>query len=143
MHDSKTTTRQTAWPRWAKSLATLLIIGAVSVLIWSQLPRGSYPTDLTRIGSGQPALVLAYDMNYAGGMAVMELLNSIRDEYAQKVDFLVAHLGMADGEAFASLHGASDGSVLLFGADGKPIGTLHQPQSAEEIRQALDKAFGL
>ncbi len=127
---------------WTRFLITLLIIGGVSSFIWTQLPGGAYPTDLSRIGSGQPTLVLAYDMNYAGGMAVMELLNEIRDDYDGKVDFLVAHLGMPDGQAFADKHGASDGTVLLFTSDGKPGGKLYQPQSVDALRQALNDALG-
>jgi hypothetical protein len=128
---------------WTKFLITLLIIGGVGGFIWTKLPSGAYPTDLSRIGSGQPTLVLAYDMNYAGGMAVMELMNEIRADYAGKVDFLVAHLGMAEGQAFANKHGASDGTVMLFTGDGKPGGKLYQPQSVDALRQALNDALGL
>jgi len=142
MSGSKTKTQPARWPRWSRLLVTLLIIGAVGSLIWSQLPRGAYPTDLSRVGAGQPALVLAYDMNFASGMAVMELMNAIRADYAGEVDFLVAHLGMPDGQAFASRHGAGDGTVLLFSADGQRIQSLRQPQTVDELRQALDAAFG-
>jgi hypothetical protein len=127
---------------WTKFLITLLIIAGVGGFIWTQLPSGAYPTDLSRIGSGQPTLVLAYDMNYAGGMAVMELMNEIRADYAGKVDFLVAHLGMADGQAFADKHGVSDGTVILFNGDGTPDGKLYHPESVEVLRQALNDALG-
>jgi hypothetical protein len=142
MSDSNTTTQPTRWSRRAKLFITLLIIGAVLSLVWSQLPRGAYPTDLSRVGEGRPALVLAYDMNYASGMGVMELMNAIRADYAGEVDFLVAHLGMPDGEAFARQHAAGDGTVLLFSADGRRVSTLRQPQTADALRQALDEAFG-
>jgi hypothetical protein len=32
--------------------------------------------------------------------------------------------------------------VLLFAADGRRVGVLHQPQSADELRRALAQAFG-
>ena len=128
--------------RWRKRLLTILFIAGVSSFIWSQLPDGGYPTDLTQIGSGRPVLVLAHDSNYTGGMAVMDLMNEIRHDYAERVDFLVAHLGMADGQEFARRHGARDGVVLLFSPDGPNVGALHQPQSIDELRQALNQAFG-
>lgn len=143
MIDNNINSAQKGLSRSAKLLVSLLIIAVLGGFIWSQLPRGAYPTDLSRVGSGQPALVLAYDMNYAGGMAVMELMNDIRADYAGKVEFLVAHLGMEDGQAFARLHDAGDGSVLLFNAEGKSVGTLHHPKSVDALRQALDKAFEL
>lgn len=128
--------------RWRKRLFTILFIAGVSSFIWSQLPDGGYPTDLSQIGSGRPALVLAHDSNYTGGMAVMDLMNEIRHDYAERVDFLVAHLGMADGQEFARRHGARDGVVLLFSPDGRNVGALHQPQSIDELRRALNQAFG-
>lgn len=143
MKNDKPSARHAAWPRWSKWLLTLLVVAAVGSLIWSQLPRGAYPTDLSRVGAGKPALVLAHDANFAAGMAVMELMNVIRDDYAGEVEFLVAHLGMQDGHAFASRHAARDGSVLLFSADGELVDTLHQPQTVDALRQALAQAFGL
>lgn len=143
MKSDNPTARHAAWPRWSKWLITMLIMAVVGSLIWSQLPRGAYPTDLSRVGAGKPALVLAHDANFAAGMAVMELMNVIRDDYAGKVEFLVAHLGMQDGQTFASRHAARDGSVLLFSAEGELVGTLHQPQTVDALRQALAQVFGL
>lgn len=143
MKNDNPSARHAPWPRWSKWLITLLIMAAVGSLIWSQLPRGAYPTDLSRVGAGKPALVLAHDANFAAGMAVMELMNVIRDDYAGEVEFLVAHLGMQDGQAFARRHAAGDGSVLLFSAKGELVDTLHQPQTADALREALAQAFGL
>ena len=132
-----------AWTRWRKRLLHLVAWAALGGFIWSQLPGAAYPTDLSRIGAGRPAVVLAHDSNFAGGMAVMELLNTLRSDYDGEVEFLVAHLGMADAREFASHHSASDGTVLLFAADGRRVARLHQPQSSGELRHALDQAFGL
>lgn len=129
-------------PRWRKRLFTVLFIAGISSFIWSQLPDGGYPTDLTQIGTGRPSLVLAHDANYAGGMAVMELMNAIRGDYEERVHFLVAHLGMADGQEFALRHGARDGVVLLFSDDGRNVGVLHQPKSVDELQRAMREAFG-
>jgi hypothetical protein len=139
----QTSRRAGARPKWQKFLLTLLVLAGVGGFIWSQLPSGSYPTDLSRIGGGRPALVLAQDSNYSGGMAVMELMNEIRGDYAERVEFLVAPLSMADAQAFAGRHAAADGTVLLFAGDGRRVGVLHYPRSAGELRQALSQAFGL
>lgn len=137
----ETPTERTVSP-WRKRLWILAFIAAVGSFVWSQLPDGSYPTDLTRIGAGRPALVLAHDSNYAGGMAVMSLMNEIRHDYAERVDFLVAHLGMADGQAFARRHGIRDGAVVLFSGDGQKLGVIDQPQDVEALRRALSQGFG-
>jgi hypothetical protein len=127
--------------RWGKLFITALLLAAAGIFIWSELPGGAYPSDLSRIGAGRPALVLAYDPNYTGGMRVMEFMNAIRGDYAGQIDFLVAHLGDPDGQAFARARGAGDGSVLLFAADGALVGEVHRPQSEDELRRAVDAAL--
>jgi len=126
-------------PRWLRWSLILLALASVGALLWQALPGGAYPTDLSRVGAGRPVLVLAHDTNYVGGAEVM---NGIRADYAGRVDFLVAHLSMADAQAFAARHEASDGTVLLFAGDGRRVGVLYQPQSADELRSALAQAFG-
>jgi hypothetical protein len=130
--------------RWLKWPLILLALAGVAAFLWQALPRGAYPTDLSRVGAGRPVLVLAHDTNYVGSATVMELMNGIRGDYAERVDFLVAHLAMADAQAFAERHAARDGTVLLFAADGRRVGVLHLPQSAsaDELRRALAQAFG-
>lgn len=136
-------TPQAARPptRWFKWPLIALALGAVMVYIWQQLPGAAYPTDLTRVGAGTPTLVLAHDANYVGGTEVMVHMSELRASYAGRVDFLVAHLQMPDGAAFARRHGAQDGTVLLFGADGRQLGLLDQPND-EQLRRALAQAFG-
>lgn len=126
---------------WRKPLFVSLAIVVVTALIWSQLPRGAYPTDLSRIGNGSPAVVLAFDANYGGGMAVMELLNSIRPEYEDRINFLIAQFGLPEGVAFANRNQAGDGTVLFFDSEGNPVHRLHLPDSEEQLRQVLDLAF--
>jgi hypothetical protein len=128
---------------WRRRLIVTAAILAVGGFVWSQLPKGSYPTDLTRIGQGQAALVLAIDSNYSGGASVMELLNDVRHDFADSVQFLVASLALPSGQAFADRHQASDGTVLLFDAKGQRVAVLHTPQTQDELRKVLQQALGL
>lgn len=126
--------------RWRKPLLVVLFLALVAAFVWKQLPTRGYATDLARIGQGRPALVLAYDANFTGGMAVMDMMNDIRDDYEDRVDFLVAHLATPQAREFAGRHGASDGVVLLFDGSGQRIAAL-RPQSAEELSEALGQAL--
>ncbi len=128
---------------WRRRLIVTATIVAAGSLIWSQLPKGSYPTDLSRIGQGQAALVLTIDSNYSGGASVMELLNDVRHDFADSVQFLVASLALPNGQAFANHHQASDGMVLLFDAKGQRLAVLYTPQTQDELRKALQQALGL
>lgn len=139
--NAETAQRKTPRRRWLKPVAVTLFLAAVAAFVWQQLPSGAYPTDLSRIGQGRPAVVLAYDSNFSGGMSVMALMNEIRADHEPRVDFLVAHLGMADAREFAQRHGVVDGTVLLFAGDGRRVDALH-PQSAEQLREAIARAFG-
>jgi hypothetical protein len=127
---------------WRRRLIVTAAIVAAGSFLWSQLPKGSYPTDLSRIGQGQATLVLAIDSNYSGGASVMELLNDVRHDFADSVQFLVASLALPNGQAFADQHQASDGMVLLFDAKGQRIAVLYTPQTQDELRKALQQALG-
>lgn len=128
---------------WRRRLTVTAALVAVGSLVWNQLPKGSYPTDLSRIGQGQAALVLAIDSNYSGGASVMELLNAVRHDFADSVQFLVASLALPNGQAFADQHQAGDGTVLLFDAKGQRVAVLHAPKTQDELRKALRQALGL
>jgi len=127
-----------AMPRKIKWLIYLAISGLVVALIWSQLPKGPYPTDLERIGQGQPALVLAYDIQSMGGMEVMGMMDDLRGEYAGRIAFLVAPLGAPHGYAFGQRFDAINGTVVLFSAKGAAVNTVHLPADTAELQRALE-----
>ena len=125
-------------PRMRKWLITLAITAVVLALVWSQPPRSPYSTELTRIGQGQPALVLAYDIQSMGGMEVMAMMDELRGEYADRVEFLVAPLGAPNGRAFGQQHDAVNGTVVLFLASGAAVDKMHLPANTEALQQALE-----
>lgn len=127
--------------RTSKALVTLILIGIFGMLVWQQLPRG-FDTDITRVGNGQPAVVLAFENHSLLGMEVMDLLNAIRDDYEHHVAFLVADLGTPQGQAFARRHEARDGTVLLFSGDGTRIDTIVAPEDEQSIRDRLARNPG-
>lgn len=133
---------ESAGSPWRRRLITTGLIVGIGTLVWSQLPKGSYPTDLSRIGQGQAALVLTMDSNYLAGATVMGLLDELRHDFADSVQFLVASMALQDGQAFAQRHQTVDGSVVLFDAQGRRVAVLHSPQTQDEVRKALRQAFG-
>jgi hypothetical protein len=128
---------------WRRRLVTAAVVAALGAFAWSQLPDGSYPTDLSSVGQGQPAVVLTMESHYLEGASVMHLLHDVRDEFGHSVQFLVASLSQPDGRAFAARHGTMDGTVVLFDARGQRVALLRSPQSGDELRRAVRDAFGL
>lgn len=137
-HAPSPTSRPSPWRR-------LLLVGGIllgsGLFFWSQLPKGGYPTDLSRIGQGQPALVLTMNGNFMAGVEMMPVLDVVRSEFAGRAEFLVASMGLPEGQAFAQRHRTADGSVVVFDAGGRPLAVLHGPRTAGELRQALQLAF--
>lgn len=129
--------RPSAVPGWAKVLITLVVIVGASALIFTQLPRGVFSTDLSRIGQGTPALVVARDIAFVAGYEVMDLLTSVRPEYGDRVEFLAVNLGNPQGQSFARQHGMRDGTVVLFSGDGTRVAAIDVPRTQREIRQLL------
>lgn len=126
------------FPRLRKWLIYLAITTGVLALVWSQLPRSPYSTDLSRIGQGQAAMVLAYDIQSMGGMAVMGMMDDLRDQYANRIAFLVAPLGAPKGQAFGRQFGLDNGSVVLFSPQGVAVNTVHLPADTAALKLALD-----
>lgn len=127
---------------WQRRLIVSVAIVAVGTFVWSRLPKGSFPTDLSRIGQGQAALVLAIESNYSGGASVMELLNEVRPDFAESVQFLVASMAVPSGQAFAAQHQVGDGTVLLFDAKGQRVAVLYAPPTPDELRKLLQHTVG-
>lgn len=133
---SNTTARTTGNP-WIRTLiivASTVLIGAV---LWLLLPKGSFSNDLTRVGQGQPALVMLREVHVMGGDRVMEQMLLIQAEFQDSAEFLVVHTGDPDGEAFAAEHNISDGSLVLFDAEGQVLGRSARPESADALRQFI------
>lgn len=122
------------WIRTLIIVASTVVIGAV---LWMMLPKGSFSNDLSRVGQGLPALVMLREVHVMGGDLVMEQMLHIHPEFQDSVEFLVVHTGHPDGQAFASDHNISDGSLVLFAANGEVLGRSGRPGSADALRQFI------
>ncbi len=133
-----THTSTNARVRWNRWWIGLLIVAGVAALAWSQLPRGPYSTDLTRLGQGRAAMVLAYDNQSMGGMEVMAMMDKLRPVYEDRLHFLVAPLGAPQGQAFGQQHGAVNGTVVFFSPSGRVWRQVHLPPDADALRGHLE-----
>jgi hypothetical protein len=118
------------------SFIVALIIAMVAVA-WTQLPRSGISTDLTAIGQGTPVLVLTRDVNYLGGATVLEMLKPIRDSYAERAQFRIAHLGQPDGRAFSDQHRTQDGDLTLLDSQGNFLESLAEPTDSAQVESLL------
>lgn len=131
-------------PRAGTNFRRLIVIAfvlAAGVFVWNQLPKESYPTDLSRIGQGQPALVLTMDGNFMAGMQMMPVLDILRQEFRSEAEFMVASMGLPEGQAFVQRHQTQDGSVAVFDSSGKRVAVVHGPRTVDELRLLLQLAM--
>lgn len=118
----------------ATATLLLLLAAAFAALTFTPQPMSS---DLSQIGQGTPAVVLAYE-NYSptGGQALARL-KQIRPDYEPGVRFIVADLGTPHGRAFASRLDLSDGQAILLSGDGRAVTRLASSEMA--LREQLDR----
>jgi len=116
------------------SLAVLAAVGYF-LTIGSGRPIG---TDLSVIGKGKPALVLAYENYSPGGGNALNSLRKIRSDYDARMDFVVADLGTPQGRAFADRYQLLDSQAVFFRQDGQPLRVTGIPNNEQQLREHLE-----
>lgn len=124
--------------------STLITVAVIVVLLAfaaMQLPQG-FSDDLSRIGQGKNVVVLTHNKEAVQSANLMDLMNDIRGDYEGRVEFLAVDIGTREGEAFLRGQQVGASMLLLFGPDGERRGVLADIRNEQELRRALDKAFG-
>ena len=118
----------------AASLVVLLTLGyfVTKVLV------KPISTDLSVIGQGKPALVLAYENFSPIGDEALDRLRQVRNEYESRLHFVVADLGTPQGRAFANRFALLDGQAVFLKPDGQPLRVTRIPGDERELRTRLD-----
>ncbi len=112
-----------------------LVVAVVVVLLTAARPISS---DLSALGQGRPALVLAYENYSPTGGEALARLDGVRADYEPRMDFRVADLGTPQGRAFADRHGLRDGLAVFLKPDGSPLRVTGIPADEEQLRRRLD-----
>lgn len=131
------TQQNTGFSRRARTITGLVTGLAIAVLLammWQQMPR-PYATDLDRIGSGKPALVLAHDDHRIASGEQMAALTTVREGLERHLVLLVANLREDKGARFARRHNAEPAMVLIFDADGRLLARIRGPVDGPALRQ--------
>lgn len=121
--------------------AVIAFFLAVAAIVVMNLPRG-FSDDLSRIGKGKAAIVLVRDKNLTQSFDLMNVLDSVRDQYAGKVEFLLTDFDTSQGRAFIEANKAARATLVLFDANGNLVKVLSAPQTAESVQQEIAAAFG-
>ena len=126
--------------RKIKWIVTALLV-AVAVAVVMSLPHG-YSDDLSHIGKGKAAIVLVRDKNLTQSFDLMNVLDSVRDQYAGKVEFLLTDFDTTQGRTFIEANKAARATLVLFDANGNLVKVLSAPQTAESLQQEIGAVLG-
>ena len=123
--------------RWVARLITAAALLAAVLVFVRLLPQG-FSDDLSRIGQGKAVAVLLDYRFSVQSQEMMGLLNGIRGDYADSVEFLVVDADSERGRRFSERHQARGATLVLFSPDGEPSGVLRNISGEKEARAALD-----
>ena len=116
------------------SLVALVTVGYFLTLSVGK-PIG---TDLSVIGQGKPAIVLAYENHSPTGGEALNRLRKIRSDYDSRLSFVVADLGTPQGRQFAGNYSLLDGQAVFLTGDGTPLEVTNIAENESELRGSLD-----
>lgn len=136
--DSKVVAVKSGMTKWVV-LGLIMVLAAVAVKI---LPRG-YSDDLTRIGKGQPTIVLIREKNAVQSFDLLSVMDALRDQYAGKVEFLLSDYGTGETSVFIEKYKASKVTLVMLDGSGKLVKILYPPQTVESVKQEIVDGFGV
>ena len=123
------------------SRTTLFVILGVSAFLAFAimlLPKG-FNDDLSTIGQGMPAVVLVHDNGSVVSLNLMELLNKVRPDYADNVEFIVVNNTSKEGEMFKEQQNIYGSVLVLLSHNGIKRGTLANSEDEAGLRSELNK----
>lgn len=123
--------------------STLLTLAAIIVvlgLISTQLPK-AFKDDLSRVGAGANTAVLIHNKNGVQSLDFMSLVDRVRSDFEDQVEFLIADVDTDSGRKFMQTQQIGDIGLALFSPDGTRLRVVAATLDEEALRTALDSAF--
>lgn len=121
------------------AVTTVSLVAIVAIGYFVQMSVGkSISSDLSVIGQGKPALVLAYENYSPAGGEALNRLRQVKSDYDSRIDFIVADLSTPQGQAFANRYQLFDGQAIFLKPNGKPLQVTGIPADEQELRLRLE-----
>jgi len=121
------------------SIVVISLVALIAVGYFLTISGGKpIGTDLSVIGQGKPAIVLAYENHSPAGGEALNRLRKIRGDYDSRLNFVVADLGTPQGRQFAERHSIHDGQAVFLAGDGTPLEITNIAEKEAELRGSLD-----
>ena len=122
------------------ALITIAIIAVALAFAATLLPRG-FSDDVSRIGQGRGAIVLVHNKEAVLSLEMMTLMNRVRGDYEDRVEFLAVDEATDTGRRFAAAQGVNDSVLVLFAPDGARLAVLDSVRSEADMRAVMERYF--
>lgn len=129
--------------RTVSVVSGLVIFVLAAAFIFAFLPRGGFESDLSRVGDGRPALVLAFENYQPASMDAMDLMRQVHAGYEGRMHFLVADVGNPRNDTFLERHDPAPGQVMTFDRDGNLVRSAYLEGSAPALQERLRRDLGV
>jgi hypothetical protein len=121
------------------AVTTVSLVAIMAIGYFVQMSVGkSISSDLSVIGQGKPALVLAYENYSPAGGEALNRLRQVKSDYDSRIDFIVADLSTPQGQAFANRYQLFDGQAIFLKPNGKPLQVTGIPADEQKLRLRLE-----
>lgn len=126
-------------PGSGKSIKLIVIVAICSILVVAVmlLPKG-FKDDLSLIGHGSVSVVLTHDKNLVDSTTMMELLNKVRSDYKDNVEFLAVDIATPTGQTFLREQNVGVINLVIFSPDGSRKRVVNGRIGEQELRSILD-----
>ncbi len=125
---------------WRSILITVAAVVALIAVLGTLLPRG-YKDDLSSIGKGTGTVVLIHNKNGAKSLELMGVVDKVRSDFQDRVDFLIAEVDTASGRAFMQSQQVTNVGLIFFSPGGERLRFVDGPVDKAGLRAELDRAF--
>lgn len=122
------------------SLLTIAVIIVLLGLISTQLPK-AFKDDLSRVGAGVSTAVLIHNRNGVQSLDFMSLVDQVRSDFEDHVEFLIADVDTDSGRKFMQTQQINDIGLALFSPDGTRLRVLAATFDEAVLRATLSSAF--
>ena len=124
-----------------KIFTIIAVIAAALVAVGYFLTTGAgkpISSDLSVIGQGKPALVLAYENYSPTDGEALNRLRKVQSDFDSRLEFVVADLGTPEGRAFAERYKVNNAQALFLDQNGQPLQVTGIPADEQALRNQLE-----
>lgn len=119
-------------------IGSILLTATISFFVIAD-EKSRIDHDLSVIGKGLSTVVQIHDPNCQYCRRLKSVVDSVKDDYIDKVHFKTANIKTEEGAAFAKQYSVPHVTLLFFNKKGRHVNTLQGVSSRDQVNDALSR----